>query len=505
MFAVTFYLRFRPTTPTYESVKESFYELFKNMANTDNITLQKEKPFNITASQNSRRVVPCSAYTFNNATSYEIPVLDDQLIGIVFSTVEPVLVYSVQIIQQYVHDVTKTYAIGIYDRTTTELLGSATLDPQVCGVDSNGFYTVPLTEAISFNPDSQLVIVSQLFALDQYLESKQNANSVQIVFPLHIVSGAETLGTSTLAFPTTFPDSPSLFVGLEFQYMATISQTVFRSGLENGGYATSPPKYINGFIVSIPNDGKSILIQPGITSSQYDNYSITMSIPTRILFQTGVNGLDEGKFLKKNWYNVFVIASENPTLYPTAGLLSFGRVRPSVLPAGYTYFRRIGSVYLISDTQFIGMQQENLGRFRRTFLTGSKIGRIFVNQGRTTPNYVPAPLIYAPPTATSVTIGVRGTMLQNDPLDVQTPINAIVRFRPRFQTTEDNVVTLGIPNAENTYGEVQMLLSTNPIPLEIEYRLFPMPGTGGSVPNSDDPKHIFTIDCFVVRYSEILF
>ena len=151
------------------------------------------------------------------------------------------------------------------------------------------------------------------------------------------------------------------------------------------------------------------------------------------------------------------------------------------------------------------MQQENLGRFRRTFLTGSKIGRIFVNQGRTTPNYVPAPLIYAPPTATSVTIGVRGTMLQNDPLDVQTPINAIVRFRPRFQTTEDNVVTLGIPNAENTYGEVQMLLSTNPIPLEIEYRLFPMPGTGGSVPNSDDPKHIFTIDCFVVRYSEILF
>lgn len=494
-------LRFATNMDTVEYLSPDLATLFRQMTNNDNIALATDKPFRI---KSETYIAPSvDAFTVDTLPP-EPSMLQDNIIGFVFTMQQPVQMTDVQILARcLVATNSVPRNITVFEYESKQELRSSILDPRSDPIDENGFYTHSLGDPLLLNPGVRYVIVAQSIPMDVVLSTPVACGMV-VTHPIVMESGAETLGASVLSFPVDFPVQPRVFVSFRTRKVTTTEggATVFGVEPSNGGYPSSPPSYLSGFLVSVASSSTtSIIVQAGAGCSQ-DNTSMTMLLnqPVRVdSTKNGLNGLDVGTLVANRWYNVFVISSEDAQ-FPTGCLLSLGRVAPVSLPQHYIHFRRIGTVRTRFDLTFFTMQQENLGRRRTTFFAGNATDRNFISEGTTSDEYKSATVDMVPPTATEMTIGVNGLMQDDMSFPGVTPINAIVNFRPAGSPTKTS--TLGIPNNIATYGQLDVELQNNFIPQMIEYRLFPKPNTNGSIPNT--PEQRFVINCFVIKYVENL-
>ena len=495
-------MRFAKSTNTTEYLAPDFETMFRQMTANDNILLTAEKPFQV---MSTTHVQPSTqAYTVNDSVSTIQPVVANTVIGFVFVPTQSIDITHVQILARCVLE-TKTVLrqVSLFDRTSQEFFGGASVNLQTAIVNSEGFYTIPLDTIVSLQAGRAYVIVTQAVPLDVIVLNTATTG-VRFVNSIQFQTGAQTSNSGTVAFPLEFPTAMGVFVGFQFRRSKLLDESLPVFGVEpaNGGIATSPPSYLNGLITSIPSTGTSLLVQPGVASNQTDTVTIVLPLPTRIdITKNGLNGLDTGTLAANTWYYVFAVSSDSSSL-PSGCLLSLGRTTPLLLPNGYVNYRRIGSVKTIAtDVLLLPMQQENKGRRRTTFYTGDEVPRQVVTDGLTTDAFVPVSITSAPPTASEVSLGVRGRMDVHTPFDTTTPINAVVTIRPVFDITQSS--TLGIPNMNETYGQINLPLS-NIAQQYVEYRLYAQPGTGGSVPNSEEPFEKFYIDIFTIKYVEVL-
>ena len=79
---------------------------------------------------------------------------------------------------------------------------------------------------------------------------------------------------------------------------------------------------------------------------------VTSVNETAAITTSGVNGLDTGSEANSTWYYVYVIFNGTTV----AALLSASSVSPT-LPSGYTFFRRVGSVYNNASGNFISIRK----------------------------------------------------------------------------------------------------------------------------------------------------
>lgn len=485
---------------TTQYLSPSFADLFQQMGNTDNIALVDPKPFRITSDQ---VVTPSKdAFVVENTSSDTQVASVFSLLGFAFTCSTPVTITSFQIMARSVFLTTHIARnIALFERNSQTMLGMSVVDPAISPIDTSGlFYTSFLDQPISLQTNVEYVLVAQSVPIDLLLLPSAQRGTA-FTSPIQFVSGAETIDSSVMAFPSLFPANTSLFASFQFRLTSVAATTVFGVETANGGFASSPFQYLNGYIASVPGSGSFVLVQAGAASDSMQNVSIVLNEPIKILAnQSGINGLDVGELIADMWYYLYVISSDQSAL-PTACILSRGRVAPQQMPANYVYFRRIGSVRASSPTTFHSMQQENLGRRRTTFWTGDSTLRNFVDAGVSENMLLPATVAFVPPTAIGMSVGVGGIIQTALPSPTETPINAIVQFRAMLQTKK---TTLGIPNDVATYGQIDVPLNNSYLPQTVEYQLLPKPGTGGSIPNDVSPFQRFVIDCTVVKYVEIL-
>lgn len=492
-------LRFAKSSKTTKYLSPSFNEMFQQMQNTDNISLVDPKPFRIT----SGNVIGTTkdAFVIDDNSSQVQTAISSNLLGFVFSSSKPITVTSFQILARCV-SVTRAIPrnIALYDMESKQMLAMSVVDPANDPVDANGFYTAALGNQTNLNANKQYVLVAQSVPFDVLL-LRTEQTGITFSQPVDFLSGAQTNNSSDIAFPSIIPSETPVFASFQFRSTTVAATTVFGVETANGGVPTSPPQYLSGCIASVFGIGSFVLVQPGIAKDTNTNVSIVLSQPTKVLASnSGVNGIDVDGLVADTWYYLYVVSSDQSSR-PTACLLSRGRVNPQKMPDGYVYYRRIGSVYARSTTTFHAMQQENIGRRRTTFWTGDVNLRNFVTDAVSIDAFIPTQVMFVPPSATMMSVGVRGIIQTGLPFPTETPVNAIVKFKPMLQ---DTVVTLGLPNDFATYGQIDVPLNNAYLPQSIEFKFIPMPGTGGSIPNTDSPFQRFVINCNVIKYVEML-
>ena len=480
-----------------------FSQLFTQMRNTDSIALTSDKPLRITSGS---VVAPTRvAFVVNDNTTQVQVMVSSNLIGFIFTSSRPITITSFQILATCVaatRNVPRNLAI--YEFDSQMVLAQSVVNPNTDYIDTNGFYTAALPQPLELKADTQYVLVAQSLPLD-VLPLRTPTTDVRFTPPITFVDGAQSNGTSTIAFPNARSATTPVFASFQFRETTVDMGTVFQVDASNGGFASSPPQYMNGFISNVPASGNVIIVGPGAACDSTTNVSIVLTQPAKIRAGlTGLNGLDAGSLVENTWYYVYVVSSDQAAL-PTACLLSLDRITPQRMPDGYVHYRRIGSVRTNSTTTFFSMQQENMGRRRTTFFLGDADLRNFVTGGLESPVFLTAQVPFVPPTATIISIGVRGLEHSFDQPPREFPINGIVDFHPAAD--EKTTVTLGIPDDYTMYGQIDMPLNNAVLPQTVAYKMFPKPGTGGSIPNSEIPPFIFEqyrIDCTVVKYVEIL-
>lgn len=94
------------------------------------------------------------------------------------------------------------------------------------------------------------------------------------------------------------------------------------------------------------NLGNYLGVNPNITADT--NTTLNLAV-------NGVNGLDTGTVAASTGYSVYVIA-DPVNLKTTATILSLSNIQPT-MPFGYSIFRRIGTVFTNSSSQFISFNQ----------------------------------------------------------------------------------------------------------------------------------------------------
>lgn len=100
---------------------------------------------------------------------------------------------------------------------------------------------------------------------------------------------------------------------------------------------------INGLVVAWTSVS-TVTIGVGVCRDKTDSFTIRTTAPLLVnIAVAGAGGLDTGAEASSTWYSVFVIASSTGAV-PLAGLLSTGGDNPTVLPAGYDIYRRVGYV-----------------------------------------------------------------------------------------------------------------------------------------------------------------
>ena len=485
---------------TTQYLSPNFSDLFQNMRNTDNIALVDPKPFRITSDQ----VVapPKDAFLVGNTSTDSEVSSAFSLLGFVFTCSAPITVTSFQVLARCVvgpRNIVRN--VALFERNSQNMLVLSVVDPAMSTIDPNGlFYTSFLEQPVNLQANVEYVLAAQSVPLDVLLGSSVQRET-EFTSPIQFVSGAQTPNSSDMAFPSLFPANMPVFAAFEFRLTPVAPATVFGVETANGGVASSPFQYLNGYIASVPGSGSFVLIQAGVASDSMHNVSIVLNEPVKIFGnQSGINGLDLGELVADTWYYVYIVSSDQSSL-PTGCVLSRGRIAPQRMPTNYVYFRRIGSVRTSSTTTFHPMQQENLGRRRTTFWTGDSTLRNFVESGVSENVFLSASVAFVPPSATSMSVGVGGIIQTALSFPTETPINAIVQFRAMLQ---EKTSTLGIANDVATYGQIDVTLNNAYLPQTIEYQLLPKPGTGGSIPNDVSPFQRFVIDCTVVKYVEIL-
>ena len=93
-----------------------------------------------------------------------------------------------------------------------------------------------------------------------------------------------------------------------------------------------------------------------LQNTLYQGYLVTSYSETLNTATSGAGGLDTGTLAATTWYNVFAIY--NATTTTTSILMSLSATAPT-LPSGYTYFARIGTVYLDGSKNIVGFIQKN--------------------------------------------------------------------------------------------------------------------------------------------------
>ena len=128
--------------------------------------------------------------------------------------------------------------------------------------------------------------------------------------------------------------------------------------------SVTPQGYINGFILSndatAPNTVLDIAVGQCIDSTNAKGIvlasALTKSLASNWVSGTGNGGLDTGTKATSTWYHVFIIL--NATSGAVDVLFSTSATNP-LLPTGYTYFRRIGSIYTNSSGNITPFTQDN--------------------------------------------------------------------------------------------------------------------------------------------------
>jgi len=455
------------------------------------------KPFEVLS--NSRINPILNAFVFTDDLGDDFTLT--RYVGFRFRTTVPVNIVSLQYIRQ-LSLINTTHTVAIYNVTTTAELTSpadrvvnSITDP----TNEDGFVTHQLINPIFIPANTICAIIALVDSNDQFLAD----NSAVVTVPTVIVEGGASTTGASLTFPTVFTPNVQYFTSFQFQRLAQTETSVFEVSVNNGGYPRFPPKYVRGLNVSVPLDGLNVLIDQGCAASQYAEANIVVPIGLALTSKTGVNGLDQGTLQPGVWYYVYVIASSSNNII-AAGLLSLGRVEPQVMPIGYDIFRRVGSVYITSAGKFDPMQQEGDGPSRTSFFLGNVFAHelLFANTFGEQLDYKAVEIPFVPATATQCTISVRGTMRGNGNPD--TPVNALVRFRPRF-AAEEGVWTLGIPDERSTFGQITITLSAMPLPHQFEYRVFPKEGTTfGFIPSDVPGNYFFQTQYYINGFFETI-
>jgi hypothetical protein len=100
---------------------------------------------------------------------------------------------------------------------------------------------------------------------------------------------------------------------------------------------------VNGLVVAWTSVS-TVTIGVGVCRDKTDSFTIRTTAPLLVnIAVAGAGGLDTGAEAASTWYSVFVIASSTGAV-PLAGLLSTGGDNPTLLPAGYDIYRRVGYV-----------------------------------------------------------------------------------------------------------------------------------------------------------------
>lgn len=100
---------------------------------------------------------------------------------------------------------------------------------------------------------------------------------------------------------------------------------------------------VNGLVVTWTS-ASTVTIGVGACRDKVDDYTILVAAPLLVnIAVLGAGGLDTGAEAASTWYSVWVIADSTGVL-PVAGLLSTGGNNPTLLPAGYDIYRRVGYV-----------------------------------------------------------------------------------------------------------------------------------------------------------------
>jgi len=100
---------------------------------------------------------------------------------------------------------------------------------------------------------------------------------------------------------------------------------------------------INGLVVAWTS-ASTVTIDLGACRDKTNTYTIRTTAPiVANIVVAGAGGLDTGAEAASIWYSVFVIADSTGVLPPNS-LLSTGGDNPTVLPAGYDIYRRVGYV-----------------------------------------------------------------------------------------------------------------------------------------------------------------
>lgn len=475
-------LRFTTSKNLAANSQMSFADLFRKMPNTDNIELSV--PFRITASS-----LKNAMYVPHMGATKVIKANHDQLIGIVFRVVKPTPVVACMLFGYP----RLPHTVALYKCSDHSELANIT-------VNRNNNYTRKFKQPLMLEPSETYVLVTQRFAGETYMTDIQIH---QLNPAFEIVRGMVTDNTSVMSFPERVIPTPEYYCGMLID--DSVGNTIFE--IHENGLATLPPRYISGFTCSVDPGKPYVLVQPGIATSANSSSPILLRTSILVKNQYGLNGVDVWPFVSDTWYNIYAIGAADDVHYPTGCILSLNSDAPTVLPDGYTNYRRIGTVRTTNTSSteiFYAMQQQSPGGLRLTYLTGDITRRTFVNSGVTTPDFVTVDVPYLPPTATNTFISVRGSMEQQDRNDPTTPMNAMVYFRNVGELFDDQSKKLGILNSKETFGEINVKLKPSVGTKSIQYRLFPMPNTGGSIPNSLTPLLRFVVNCSIEAYTEIL-
>lgn len=497
-------LRATRSKTVIENITPDLQNVFDQGTATNNMSVETGiKPFSVVSS--SRRQLVKDAFRFGLDTNTLSPILfgQSQLVGFRFHVITPLNITAMQFIPQLSPFPDIPRSVAVYDLTTMLEIttpNDRTIDKKTDQVQ-NGFVAHFLTTPIPLEPFRSYAIVGLVASGEQAISHVAVAYSADLVME----GSAGTPNTNVLAAPTVLGNVGDIrhFFGFQTQLRDVLHQSVFDVDLVNGGgFGRFPPGYVRGLNIST-NTSSNIVIEKGVALSQQGVSNIVLPVSISLAAKSGINGLDTGVFQTDFWYHVYVIASSKIGL-PTAGLVSLNAQEPSVLPLGYDVFRRLGAVRWLGGTAgFDSMQQDGDGATRSTFYSNNTHGFLAV-VGSTNTNYVSSTLKFVPPGAFQCLIGVTGTMVGLTQNSSSTPVNALVRFRPRFNTTE-GVWNVSFQNAKNMSDEITIVLGDSPVPHELEVRVF-AENPNGFIPNDANNTNIgqFVSSYRILSYTETI-
>lgn len=177
-------------------------------------------------------------------------------------------------------------------------------------------------------------------------------------------AGASTIetGGTRLQLPTTEPRD-----GQVLTFDAATKSLVWRSQTSSA----RPPGWIDGLVMSHTGVSnplfETVSVGPGSCRDSNDEVDIELTeTVTADISSGGVNGLDFGSLTNSTWYALYVISGPSVN---TQTLISRSFSGPTLMPGGYTHFRRVGAIYRDVNSNIIEFVQHGNGRSREVVFT----------------------------------------------------------------------------------------------------------------------------------------